>query len=36
MAEEPEASLRPRWLWALFAVIALMIPVIGLICERAK
>jgi len=30
------ATLRPRWLWIAFALVALAIPVIGLALERSR
>jgi hypothetical protein len=27
-------ALRPRWLWALFAIVALAIPLVGLWLDR--
>ena len=39
---EPPASpdrrgpLEPRWLWVVFAAIVLLIPLIGLVCEKLR
>jgi hypothetical protein len=30
----PDVALRPRWLWIIFAVVAIAIPLLGLLLER--
>jgi hypothetical protein len=32
----PSVELRPRWVWILFALVALAIPLIGFLIERGR
>jgi hypothetical protein len=33
-ARAPAVTLRPRWLWIIFALVTIAIPLLGLLLER--